>query len=47
MGDFYMDLKNKGVDFNKLDEFFNLFNLTNLIKSETYFTKSYKSSIGF
>ena len=36
MGDFNTDLKIKGFDFNKLDQFCNLFNLTNLIKTESY-----------
>ena len=45
MGDFNIDLKTQGRDFNKLDEFCDLFNLTNLIKSETCFTKSHKSLI--
>ena len=45
MGDFDIDLKIKGFGFNKLDEFCDLFNLTNLIKIETCFTKSHKSLI--
>ena len=45
MGDFNIDLKIKGFGFNKLDQFCNLFNLTNLIKTETCFPKSHKSLI--
>ena len=45
MGDFNIDLKIKGFGFNKLDQFCELFNLTNLIKTETYFTMSHKSLI--
>ena len=40
MGNFNIDLKVKGFSFNKLDEFCDLFNLTNLIKTKTCFTKS-------
>ena len=45
MGDFNIDLKIKGFGFNKLDQFWDLFNLTNLIKTETCFTNSHKSLI--
>ena len=45
MGDFNIDLKTKVVSFNKLREFCDLFNLTNLIKSEACFTKPHKSLI--
>ena len=45
MGDFNIDLKIKGFGFNKLDEFCDLFNRTNLIKTETCFTKSHNSLI--
>ena len=45
MGDFNVDLKIKGFGFSKLDEFCDLFNLTNFIKTETCFTKFYKSLI--
>ena len=45
MGDFNIDLKIKGLGFNKLDQFCELFNLTNLIKTETCFTMSHKSLI--
>ena len=47
MGDFNIDQKIKVIGFNKLDEFCDLFNLTNLIKTETCFTKSHKSHIDF
>ena len=43
MDDFNIDLKTKGICFNKRDRVCDLFNLTNLIKSETCFTKSLKS----
>ena len=33
------------IDINKLDEFCDLFNLTNLITSPTCFTKTHKSAI--
>ena len=42
MGDFNIDVKSKGLGYNKLDEFCDLFNLRNLIKSETCFTKNHK-----
>ena len=45
MGVFNIDLKIRGFGFNKLDQFCDLFNLTNLIKTETCFTKSHKSLI--
>ena len=38
-----LDLKTKSIGFNKLDEFCDLFNLTNFLKSVTCFTKSHKS----
>ena len=47
MGDFNIDPKTKGFGFNKLYQFCDLFNLTNLIKTETLFTKSHKSLIDF
>ena len=43
MGDCNIDVKSKSLGYDKLDEFCDLFNLTNLIKSETYFTKNHKS----
>ena len=45
MGDFSIDITNKGVELDKLDEFCDLFNLTNLITSPTCFTKTHKSTI--
>ena len=44
MGEFNIDVTNRGVEFDKLDEFCDLFNLTNLITSPTYFNKTYKST---
>ena len=43
MGDFDIDKKSKSLGYDKLDEFCDLLNLTNLIKSETCFTKNHKS----
>ena len=34
MGDFNIDIKNKGLGYGKLGTFCDLFNLTNLIHSE-------------
>ena len=45
MGDFNIDVTDRGVEFHKLDEFCDLFNLTNLITSPTCFTKTQKSTI--
>ena len=45
MGYFNTNINTTGVEFDKLDDFCNLFNLTNLIKIETWCTKSYKSTI--
>ena len=45
MGDFNIDVTNRGVEFDKLDEFWDLFNLTNLTTSATCFTKTHKSTI--
>ena len=39
MGNFNTDVKNRVVDFDKLDEICDLFNLANLITSPTCFTK--------
>ena len=47
MGDFNIDMKSKCFTYNKLDGFCDLLNLTNLIKSETCFTKNHKSLIDF
>ena len=46
MSDFNIDINTDGMVVNKLDEFCNLFDLTNLIKSETCYTKNHKSTIG-
>ena len=45
MGDFNIDINTAGMDIDKLDEFCNLFDLTNLIKTETCCTKNQKSTI--
>ena len=45
MGDFNIDVTNRRVEFDKLDEFCNLYNLTNLITTPTCFTKTHKSTI--
>ena len=45
MGDFNIDIDTTGIDVDKLDEFCNLFDLTNLIKTETCCTKNHKSTI--
>ena len=45
MGDFNIGMKSKSSGYDKLDEFCELFNHRNLIKSETCFTKNYKSLI--
>ena len=38
-------MKSKSLRYDKLDDFCDLFNLRNLIKSETCFTKNHKSLI--
>ena len=45
MWDFNIGVINKGIEFDKLDEFCDLFNLTNLATSPTCFTKIRKSTI--
>ena len=45
MGDFNIDINTAGIEFDKIDKFYNLFDLTNLIKTETCCTKNYKSTI--
>ena len=45
MGDFNIDVTNRWVEFDKLDELCILFNLTNLITSPTCFTKTHKLAI--
>ena len=42
---FKIDVTNRGVEFDKLDEFCDLFKLTNLVNSPTCFTKMDKSTI--
>ena len=44
MGEFNIAMNTAGMDFDKLDEFCNLFDLTNLIKTETCCTKNHKST---
>ena len=43
IGDFNANFKNKGAGFDKLSEMCDTFDLTNLIKSETCYTKNHKS----
>ena len=45
IGDFNANFKNKGAGFDKLSEMCDTFDLTNLIKSETCYTKNHKSLI--
>ena len=45
MGDFNVSINKPGTEYDKLDNFSTTFNLRNLIKSETCFTNSYKSTI--
>ena len=45
MGDFNIDIKNKGLGYGKLDTFCDLFNLTNLIHSEACLMKNQESTI--
>ena len=45
MGDFNIDIKNKGLGYGKLDTFCNLFNHRNLIHSETCLMKNHNSTI--
>ena len=45
MGDFNIYIKYKGLGYGKLDTFCDLFNLTNLIHSETCLMKNHKSKI--
>ena len=47
MGDFNIDVTNKGKELDKLDEFCDLFNLANLVTSPTCFTKTHKSTTDF
>ena len=45
MGDFNIDINTAGMYVDKRDEFCNLFDLINLIKTETCCTKNHKSTI--
>ena len=45
IGDFNVEVTNKGIKFDKLDKFCDLFYLTNLVTSPTCFTKTLKSII--
>ena len=45
MGDFNIDINTAGMDVDKLDEFCNLFDLTNSIKTEICCTKNHKSTV--
>ena len=45
MDDFNIDVKRRSLGYDKLDEFCDLFNVTNLIKQEICFTKNHKSLI--
>ena len=42
MGDIDIDVTNRGAEFDTLDEFCDLFNLTNLITFPTCFTKTHR-----
>ena len=43
--DFSIDAKVAGRELDKFEEFWDLFNLTNLIRNETCFTRDHKSTI--
>ena len=45
MGDFNIDKKCKGVGSNNLSDFCDIFHLTNIVKSDTCFTKTHTSPI--
>ena len=45
MGDFSIDKRNKGREYDKLEDVCSFFNLSNLIKSETCSSKNHKSTI--
>ena len=45
MGDFNIDVNLPSHEHDKLEEFCNLFDLSNLIKSNTCFTKTHSSKI--
>ena len=44
-GVFNIDINTAGMDVDKLDEFCNIFDLANLIKTDTCCTKNHKSTI--
>ena len=44
LGDFNIDVKVAGRELDKLEEFCDLFNLTNVIRNETCFTRDHKST---
>ena len=45
MGDFNIDIRTKGREYEKFEDFCSLFNLSNLIKPETCFSKNHKSTM--
>ena len=45
LGDFNIDVKVAARELDKFDEFCDLFNLTNLIRNKTCFTRNHKSAI--
>ena len=45
MGDFKIEIKTKAIKFDKFDKFCDVFNLTNLIKSDTCIIKTNSSTI--
>ena len=45
MRDFSTDIKPKGNGYRKLEEFFDMFNLKNLVDAETCITISHKSTV--
>ena len=44
MGDFKIDIRTKGREYEKFENFCSIFNLSNVIKSETCFSKNHKST---
>ena len=45
MGDFNIDIRTKDREYEKFEDFCSLFSLSNLIKTETCFSKNDKSLI--
>ena len=45
MGDFSIDIRTKVREYEKFEDFCSLFNISNLIKLETCFSKNHKSTI--